>query len=67
MPLLKRYCFDDESPSILKEEVTEEVHSRKAEKSPCVDKVLSELFNHGGEARTSTMTALCQNILEENK
>ncbi|KAH3735105.1 hypothetical protein DPMN_041566 [Dreissena polymorpha] len=62
MPLLQRYCFDDGSPSILKEEVKEAVYSRKADKLPGVDNVLSELFNQGGEAITSTMTTLFQNI-----
>ncbi|KAH3736952.1 hypothetical protein DPMN_043528 [Dreissena polymorpha] len=62
MPLLQRYFFADGSPSILKEEVKEEGYSRKADKLPGVDNFLSEMFNQGGEAITSTMTTLFQNI-----
>ena len=48
---------------MLREEVKEVVHSLKAEKSPGVDNIPSDLLKNGGEATTTVLTTICQKIL----
>ena len=57
------HCQEAESLSVLREEVEEAVHNPKAEKTPGVENVLSELRMNGGET-TTVLTVICQKIWE---
>ena len=49
---------------MLREEVGEAVHSLKADKSPGVDDISSELLTNGDEATKTVLTVMCQKIWE---
>ena len=50
---------------VLLNEVEEAVCSLKDDKSPGIDNIPAELLKHGGEAVTTMLTRICQNIWEK--
>ena len=47
---------------VLKEEVTEAIHSLPDNKSPGLDNIPSELIKHGGDELNKVLTTICQKI-----
>ena len=58
---------EEDSPSVLKEEVEKAILSLKPGKSPGVDNIPTELVKGGGEATVKALTTLCQKIWEEKR
>ena len=58
------YSRATENLPVLREEVEEAVRDPRAEKSPGVDNIPSELLKNGGETTTTVLTVICQKIWE---
>lgn len=58
---------EEESPSILKEEIEASIKSLKPGKSPGIDNIPAELIKAGGDMITEIYLSLCQKIWQHKK